>query len=98
MWHKEPLEVKLKFQLLADIAKLKHIQKYPEYKYQPHRPYEKRKKTKKKIPPQHGKINLDYNEFFNQNVNKYDFQLISNNLNLSNEILKNSQEITSMFN
>ncbi|RIB00301.1 mating-type m-specific polypeptide mc, partial [Gigaspora rosea] len=41
MWHKEPLEVKLRFQLLADIAKLEHMQKYPEYKYQPRRPHEK---------------------------------------------------------
>ncbi|RIB07030.1 mating type protein MAT-2, partial [Gigaspora rosea] len=47
MWHKEPSEVKIKFQLLADIAKLEHMQKYPEYKYQPRRPHEKKRRTKR---------------------------------------------------
>ncbi|RIB23036.1 mating type protein MAT-2, partial [Gigaspora rosea] len=44
MWHKESLEVKIKFQLLADIAKLEHMQKYSEYKYQPRRPHEKKRR------------------------------------------------------
>ncbi|RIB08649.1 mating type protein MAT-2, partial [Gigaspora rosea] len=33
MWHKEPLEEKMKFQRQADAAKLEHMRKYPEYKY-----------------------------------------------------------------
>ncbi|CAG8679174.1 24021_t:CDS:2 [Dentiscutata erythropus] len=42
MWHKEPLEEKMKFQRQADAAKLEHMRKYPEYKYRPRRPHEKR--------------------------------------------------------
>jgi hypothetical protein len=47
MWHKEPLEEKMKFQRLADAAKLDHMKKYPEYKYRPRRPHEKRRRTKR---------------------------------------------------
>jgi len=47
MWHKEPLEEKLKFQRLADAAKMEHMKKYPEYKYRPRRPHEKRRRTKR---------------------------------------------------
>ncbi|CAG8569762.1 14982_t:CDS:2 [Dentiscutata heterogama] len=47
MWHKESLKVKIKFQLLADIAKLEHMQKYSEYKYQPRCPHEKKRRTKR---------------------------------------------------
>ncbi|CAG8824320.1 26992_t:CDS:1, partial [Dentiscutata erythropus] len=128
MWHKESLEVKIKFQLLADIAKLEHMQKYPEYKYQPRRPHEKKRRTKRNCHlsineissrpnqeqktgicdfsktksktihenhSQHGEINSENNnELVNQNVDEYNFQLIGNNLNLSNEISENSQEIT----
>ncbi|PKC07871.1 mating type protein MAT-2, partial [Rhizophagus irregularis] len=43
MWHKEPLEEKMKFQRLADAAKMEHMKKYPEYKYRPRRPHEKRR-------------------------------------------------------
>ncbi|CAG8656429.1 45805_t:CDS:2 [Gigaspora margarita] len=47
------------------------------------------------VPSQHGEINSkNNNELVNQNMNEYNFQLISNNLNLSNEISENSQEIT----
>ncbi|CAG8848331.1 17854_t:CDS:1 [Gigaspora margarita] len=48
MWHKEPLEIKMKFQVMADIAKLEHMQKYPEYKYHPRRPEEKKRRRSKK--------------------------------------------------
>jgi len=47
MWHKEPLEEKLKYQRLADEAKMEHMKKYPEYKYRPRRPHEKRRRTKR---------------------------------------------------
>jgi len=47
MWHKEPLEEKLKFQQMAEAAKLEHMKKYPEYKYRPRRPHEKRRRTKR---------------------------------------------------
>jgi len=47
MWHKEPLEEKMKFQRLADAAKMEHMKKYPEYKYRPRRPHEKRRRTKR---------------------------------------------------
>ncbi|CAG8533811.1 11088_t:CDS:2 [Funneliformis caledonium] len=47
MWHKEPLEEKLKFQRMADAAKMEHMKKYPEYKYRPRRPHEKRRRTKR---------------------------------------------------
>ncbi|CAG8491692.1 19560_t:CDS:2, partial [Racocetra fulgida] len=46
MWHKEPIEEKMKFQRQADAAKLEHMRKYPEYKYRPRRPHEKRRRTK----------------------------------------------------
>ncbi|KAF0530124.1 MATA-HMG [Gigaspora margarita] len=47
MWHKEPLDVKMKFQVMANIAKLNHMQKYPEYKYRPRRPHEKKRRSKR---------------------------------------------------
>jgi len=43
----EPLEEKMKFQRLADAAKMEHMKKYPEYKYRPRRPHEKRRRTKR---------------------------------------------------
>ncbi|CAG8563402.1 2997_t:CDS:2 [Paraglomus occultum] len=51
MWHKEPLEEKLKYQRLADEAKMEHMKKYPEYKYRPRRPHEKRRRTKRTPAP-----------------------------------------------
>ncbi|CAJ0901784.1 15415_t:CDS:2 [Entrophospora sp. SA101] len=42
MWHREPMEEKLRFQRMADDAKMEHMKKYPEYKYRPRRPHEKR--------------------------------------------------------
>ncbi|CAG8433052.1 8594_t:CDS:2 [Diversispora eburnea] len=47
MWHKEPLEEKMRFQRMADEAKLQHMEKYPEYKYRPRRPHEKRRRNKR---------------------------------------------------
>jgi hypothetical protein len=70
MWHKEPLEEKMKFQRLADAAKMEHMKKYPEYKYRPRRPHEKRRRTKRP------NASLNNN---NNNANKS-----SNNDNVSN--------------
>ncbi|CAG8460988.1 1341_t:CDS:2 [Dentiscutata erythropus] len=117
MWNKESLDVKMKFQVMADIAKLNHMQKYPEYKYQPHRKKRRSKRncefsineTKSKtnhenyllseqLPPLNGEINSENNVFVDQNLDKHSLQLISNNLNLSNEISENSQEVANMFN
>lgn len=47
MWHKESMEEKMKFQRMADTAKMEHMKKYPEYKYRPRRPHEKRRRTKR---------------------------------------------------
>ncbi|KAG9288139.1 hypothetical protein G9A89_000934 [Geosiphon pyriformis] len=47
MWHKASSEEKLHYQQLADAAKLDHTKKYPEYKYRPRRPHEKRRRTKR---------------------------------------------------
>nr|CAG8496766.1 4676_t:CDS:2 [Entrophospora candida] len=47
MWHREPMEEKLRFQRMADDAKMEHMKKYPEYKYRPRRPHEKRRRTKR---------------------------------------------------
>ncbi|CAG8732078.1 1611_t:CDS:2 [Gigaspora margarita] len=59
MWHKEPLDVKMKFQVMADIAKIEHMQKYPEYKYHPRRLDEKKRRSKKKCE-------FSINEIFSQ--------------------------------
>jgi len=37
----------MKFQRLADAAKMEHMKKYPEYKYRPRRTHEKRRRTKR---------------------------------------------------
>jgi hypothetical protein len=47
MWHKEPMEEKMKYQKMADAAKMEHMKKYPEYKYRPRRPHEKRRRSKR---------------------------------------------------
>jgi hypothetical protein len=47
MWHREPIEEKSRFQRMADDAKMEHMKKYPEYKYRPRRPHEKRRRTKR---------------------------------------------------
>ncbi|CAG8484882.1 8905_t:CDS:2 [Ambispora gerdemannii] len=47
MWHKASADEKSHFQQLADAAKMEHMQKYPEYKYRPRRPHEKRRRTKR---------------------------------------------------
>ncbi|CAG8587787.1 1766_t:CDS:1 [Ambispora leptoticha] len=47
MWHKASADEKSHFQQLADAAKMEHAQKYPEYKYRPRRPHEKRRRTKR---------------------------------------------------
>jgi len=73
MWHKEPLEEKMKFQRLADAAKMEHMKKYPEYKYRPRRPHEKRRRTKRP--------NASLNNNNNNNANK---STNNNNDNVSN--------------
>ncbi|CAG8474151.1 18811_t:CDS:1 [Acaulospora morrowiae] len=47
MWHRESAAEKQKFQLLADQAKIEHLKKFPDYKYRPRRPHEKRRRTKR---------------------------------------------------
>lgn len=47
MWHKESVAEKQKFQLLADQAKIEHLKKFPDYKYRPRKPHEKRRRTKR---------------------------------------------------
>ncbi|CAG8549366.1 2054_t:CDS:2 [Gigaspora margarita] len=44
MWHEEPLEVRLKFQKMAEAAKEEHMKKYPEYRYRPRRPQERKRR------------------------------------------------------
>ncbi|CAG8485531.1 13357_t:CDS:2 [Racocetra fulgida] len=45
MWHEEPLEVRLKFQKMAEAAKEEHMKKYPEYRYRPRRPQERKRRV-----------------------------------------------------
>ncbi|CAG8471290.1 10481_t:CDS:1 [Acaulospora colombiana] len=47
MWHKESVAEKQKFQLMADQAKIEHLKKFPDYKYRPRKPHEKRRRTKR---------------------------------------------------
>lgn len=75
MWHKEPLEEKMKFQRLADAAKMEHMKKYPEYKYRPRRPHEKRRRTKRP------NASLNNN---NNNANKTNNDNVSNANNNNN--------------
>lgn len=79
MWHKEPLEEKMKFQRLADAAKMEHMKKYPEYKYRPRRPHEKRRRTKRP------NASLNNN---NNNANKS----TNNNDNVSNANNNNNND------
>uniref|UniRef100_A0A1D1XU84 Mating-type M-specific polypeptide Mc n=1 Tax=Anthurium amnicola TaxID=1678845 RepID=A0A1D1XU84_9ARAE len=72
MWHKEPLEEKMKFQRMADAAKMEHMKKYPEYKYRPRRPHEKRRRTKRP------------NASLNNNANNKPAVNNNNNDNVSN--------------
>ncbi|CAG8563712.1 865_t:CDS:1 [Paraglomus occultum] len=45
MWHEEPLEVRVKFQKMAEDAKQEHMKKYPEYRYRPRRPQERKRRV-----------------------------------------------------
>jgi len=44
MWHEEPAEIRQKFQKMADAAKQEHMKKYPEYRYRPRRPQERKRR------------------------------------------------------
>jgi hypothetical protein len=44
MWHEEPVEIKLKYQKMAEAAKEEHTKKYPEYRYRPRRPQERKRR------------------------------------------------------
>ncbi|CAG8557160.1 8211_t:CDS:2 [Funneliformis caledonium] len=44
MWHEEPAEIRQKFQRMADAAKQEHMKKYPEYRYRPRRPQERKRR------------------------------------------------------
>ncbi|CAG8718401.1 479_t:CDS:1, partial [Acaulospora morrowiae] len=45
MWHEEPVEVRNKFQKMAEAAKEEHMKKYPEYRYRPRRPQERKRRA-----------------------------------------------------
>jgi hypothetical protein len=77
MWHKEPLEEKMKFQRLADAAKMEHMKKYPEYKYRPRRPHEKRRRTKRP----NASLSNNNNNNANKSVNNNNNDNVSNNNN-----------------
>nr|CAG8567821.1 9671_t:CDS:2 [Entrophospora candida] len=44
MWHEEPVEIRLKYQKMAEAAKEEHTKKYPEYRYRPRRPQERKRR------------------------------------------------------
>ncbi|RHZ56307.1 hypothetical protein Glove_402g105 [Diversispora epigaea] len=44
MWHEEPMEERNKFQKMAEAAKEEHMRKYPEYRYRPRRPQERKRR------------------------------------------------------
>jgi len=44
MWHEEPADIRQKFQKMADAAKQEHMKKYPEYRYRPRRPQERKRR------------------------------------------------------
>jgi len=77
MWHKEPLEEKMKFQRLADAAKMEHMKKYPEYKYRPRRPHEKRRRTKRP----NASLSNNNNNNASKAVNNNNNDNVSNNNN-----------------
>lgn len=57
MWHEEPLEVRHKFQKMAEDAKQEHMKKYPEYRYRPRRPQERKRRVPLRdatTPPRRG--------------------------------------------
>ncbi|CAG8454357.1 12503_t:CDS:1 [Acaulospora colombiana] len=56
MWHEEPQEVRSKFQKMADAAKQEHMKKYPEYRYRPRRPQERKRRIQPRedSPPTQG--------------------------------------------
>ncbi|CAJ0823908.1 18426_t:CDS:2 [Entrophospora sp. SA101] len=51
MWHEESLEVRLKYQKLAEKAKEEHTKRFPEYKYRPRRPQDKKRHLQQPPPP-----------------------------------------------
>jgi hypothetical protein len=79
MWHKEPLEEKLKFQQMADAAKLDHMKKYPEYKYRPRRPHEKRRRTKRPSASLSNNSNVSSNPTSTTSTNKNNVVTASSN-------------------
>ncbi|CAG8458425.1 1641_t:CDS:2 [Diversispora eburnea] len=56
MWHEESMEERNKFQKMAEAAKEEHMRKYPEYRYRPRRPQERKRRgqatTKKQTAQQ----------------------------------------------
>jgi hypothetical protein len=87
------MEEKLRFQRMADDAKMEHMKKYPEYKYRPRRPHEKRRRTKRPQSSSNGVVNNNNNNADvvadsssttdpnnNNNIN-------NNNTNNNNELL-----------
>ncbi|CAG8678128.1 5202_t:CDS:2 [Gigaspora margarita] len=85
MWHKEPLDIKMKYQVMADIAKLNHMQKYPEFKYHPRRPDEKKKRSKRKCEFSINKISTQQNQI--QKTDICSFSKTKSKTNHENDIL-----------
>ncbi|CAG8796067.1 29937_t:CDS:2 [Gigaspora margarita] len=85
MWHKEPLDVKMNYQVIADIAKLEHMQKYPEYKYYPHRSHEKKKRSKRKCEFSNNEISTQQNQM--QKIDICSFSKTKSKTNHENNIL-----------
>nr|CAG8604396.1 12258_t:CDS:2 [Entrophospora candida] len=58
MWHEEPPEVRQKFQRMADAAKQEHMKKYPEYRYRPRRPQERKRRVQPREESPQGDLHL----------------------------------------
>ncbi|RHZ89804.1 hypothetical protein Glove_9g249 [Diversispora epigaea] len=76
MWHEEPPEVRSKFQKMADAAKQEHMKKYPEYRYRPRRPQERKRRIQPRedLSPTSGNTptlpsqNFDASAFFARRI------------------------------
>lgn len=98
MWHEESLEVRLKYQKLAEKAKEEHTKRFPEYKYRPRRPQDKKRHLQQPPPPaahvgkesykgseegREGKINnLNINNVENSNIDDNNID----NSNIDNDV------------
>jgi len=74
MWHDEPPEVRQKFQRMADAAKQEHMKKYPEYRYRPRRPQERKRRVqpREESPQEELHLHLPPQNFSAQNLSMLD--------------------------